>query len=171
MPRHPRSRIGLTPSEFRLQAIPVGTTMLGSMAVLLPIVATVPLVPPFGLLMLLAWRSLHRNIWPAWIALPLGFWDDLFSGAHLGTAMLLWTLSLLGLDALDRRLVWRDARQEWAIAAGISAAVILIGWMLAGRPAGAYGVLLLLPQMAVSALAFPLLMRLCDRLDRWRLLR
>jgi rod shape-determining protein MreD len=171
MARHPRSRIGLTPSDFRLAAIPVATTMAGSMAVLLPIVATAPLLPPFGLLMLLAWRTLHRNIWPAWIALPLGFWDDLLSGAHLGTAMLLWTLTMLGLDALDRRLVWRDAWQEWAIAGSISAATILLSWLLAGSPGAGHGLLLLVPQIGLTALAFPLVLRLCDRLDHWRLLR
>lgn len=169
MARHPKSRIGRTPSPLRQRAIPVLTTLAGSLAPALPVIATSAIVPPFGLIVLLAWRSLHRQIWPAWAGFPLGLWDDLFSGAALGTSVAIWTSLLLGLDMLDRRLVWRDARQEWAIAALLIWAYLLVAYQVGGATAGWYGLLLMIPQMLIAALLFPPVVRMCDRLDRWRL--
>ena len=54
--------------------------MLGSMLTALPLVSGLPLVPPFGFLMLLAWRFVRPGLLPVWAGLPLGLWDDLFSG-------------------------------------------------------------------------------------------
>lgn len=169
MARHPKTRIGRTPSAFRRQAVPIATVILGSMATLLPAIATAPVMPPLGLVIFLAWRALHRNLWLPWMGLPLGFADDLFSGSFLGTAMVLWTAVLLILDMLDRRFVWRDDRQEWAIAAAAMLFVIIGSYLIGGSAHGLYGPLLLLPQMAMAMLFFPLAMRLCDRLDSWRL--
>jgi rod shape-determining protein MreD len=169
MARHPRTRIGRTPSPFRRQAVPIATVVLGSMATLLPAISTAPVLPPLGLILFLAWRGLHRNLWLPWMGLPLGFVDDLFSGATIGTAMVLWTAILLGLDMLDRRFVWRDARQEWAIGSLLIATYLLIAYTIGGGAHSLYGPLLLLPQMVMAMLLFPLAMRVCDRLDTWRL--
>jgi rod shape-determining protein MreD len=169
MARHPRTRIGRTPSPARRFAVPVITTMVGSLAPVLPLIATTAIVPPFGLMVFLAWRALHRNIWPAWAGIFLGLWDDLFSGAELGTSVVLWTSLLLALDMLDRRLIWRDAFQEWGIAALLIAAYLLFAYQIGGAVAGWYGVTLMLPQMLIAALMFPPVMRVCDRLDQWRL--
>lgn len=169
MARHPKSRIGRTPSPLRQRAIPVLTTMAGSLAPALPLIATSAIIPPFGLLILLAWRSLHRQIWPAWAGVPLGLWDDLFSGAALGTSVAIWTSLLLGLDMLDRRLIWRDAWQEWAIAALLICGYLLVAYQVGGAAAGWYGLALMMPQMLIAALLFPSVVRVCDRLDQWRL--
>lgn len=169
MARHPKTRIGRTPSEFRRQAVPVATVILGSMIVLIPVIATAPILPPFGLVMFLAWRLLHRNLWLPWMGLPLGFADDLLSGATIGTAMVLWTMILLALDMLDRRFLWREAAQEWAIATVAIALVLTASYLIGGGAHKVYGPLLLVPQMVLTMLSFPLAMRLCDRLDRWRL--
>lgn len=169
MARHPRSRIGRAPSPFRRQAVPIFTVMLASMTTLLPLIATAPILPPLGLIVFLAWRALHRNLWLPWMGLPLGLFDDLLSGAPVGTAMVIWTLLLLALDTLDRSFVWRDDRQEWAIAAAAIAMSLLATYAIGGGAHSVYGPLLLLPQMVMAILSFPLAMRLCDRLDRWRL--
>ncbi len=169
MARPPRTRIGRTPSPLRQRAIPVLTTMAGSMATALPLIVTTSIVPPFGLMIFLAWRALHRQIWPAWAGIPLGLWDDLFSGAALGTSVSIWTALLLGLDMLDRRLVWRDAFQEWGIAALLIATYLFVAYHVGGAIAGWYGVAVMVPQMLIAALLFPPVMRVCDRLDRWRL--
>lgn len=169
MARHPRSRINRTPSAFRRQAVPIATVVLGSMVVLLPLIATAPLLPPLGLVFFLAWRALHRNLWLPWMGLPLGFIDDLFSGATVGTAMVLWTIVLLALDMLDRRFLWRDAVQEWAIAAAAILFAISASYLIGGGAHQVYGPLLLLPQLVLTMLSFPFAMRVCDRLDRWRL--
>jgi rod shape-determining protein MreD len=143
--------------------------MIGSMTPLLPIIATAPVMPPWGLLVLLAWRMLHRNLWPVWMGIPLGVFDDIFSGQPLGSAMMLWTLALLGLDVLDRRMIWRDFWQEWGIAGALVAAMLLLQLLISYATGGATNPLLLLPQMLLSILAFPLVARTCAMLDDWRL--
>lgn len=169
MARHPRSRIGSNPSAFRLQGIPIISTLIGSLTPVLPIISTAPAMPPWGLLVFLAWRMLHRNLWPVWMGLPLGFFDDMFSGQPLGSAMMLWTLALLGFDILDRRMIWRDFRLEWAIAGGLTIAILMVQLVIAFAGGGATNPLLLFPQMVISCLAFPLVARSCAALDEWRL--
>lgn len=139
------------------------------MTPLLPIITTAPVMPPWGLLVLLAWRMLHRNFWQVWMGLPLGMFDDIFSGQPLGSGMMLWTLSLLALDLLDRRMVWRDFKQEWGIAGGLIVAVLLAQLLISYATGGATNPLLLVPQMLLSILAFPLVARICALLDEWRL--
>ena len=91
------------PTALERQLVPVVSTMLGSMTVLFPVVATEPLLPPFGLMFFLGWRLLRGDIWPLWAGLFLGAFDDLFSGQPIGTAMCGWTIILLAIDALDRQ--------------------------------------------------------------------
>jgi rod shape-determining protein MreD len=167
--RHPRSRIGREPSPVQLQAVPIATTMLGSLLPLLPMIATAPVLPPLGFLFLLAWRMLHRNLWPVWMALPLGFFDDLLSGNPLGSSMMLWTIAFLLLEILDRRMMWRDFRQEWAIAAVLIMAFISAQLGIAHLLGGATPLAVMIPQMILSILAFPLVARACVAIDQWRL--
>lgn len=169
MARHPRSRIGREPSQVQRQAVPIFTTMLGSLTPILPIISTAPTIPPWGFLMLLAWRMLHRNLWPVWMGLPLGLFDDMFSGQPVGSSMMLWTLSLLGLDLLDRRMIWRDFRMEWGIAAGLIVASLLLHLLISYGTGGGTSPLILMPQMIFSVLCFPLVARICAVLDDWRL--
>lgn len=68
----------------------VASILAGSLVTLLPVVATVPFLPPFGLLMFLGWRLLRPGALPVWAAAPLGLFDDLVSGQPLGSAVLLW---------------------------------------------------------------------------------
>ncbi len=139
------------------------------MAPLLPTIATVPAMPPWGLLLLLGWRMLHRNIWPAWLGLPLGLWDDMFSGQPLGSSMLIWTLALLGLDMLDRRMIWREFNQEWTIAAGIITAALLVALIIANATGGLTSPMVLVSQILIAILAFPLVARACGVFDAWRM--
>jgi rod shape-determining protein MreD len=161
----PPARIGRNPSAFRRNAVPIATTMIASMVTLLPIIATIPLMPPWGLIVFLAWRALHRHLWPVWIGFALGAWDDAFSGAVMGTSMLLWTLILIGYDIIDRRMIWREFLAEWGLASAIIVLVIVSSMAIggAGNP------LLMVPQIILSILVFPLVTRLCSRLDEWRL--
>jgi rod shape-determining protein MreD len=166
-----RDRFAPPPSEFERQAIPVASVVLASLTPLLPIVATVPLLPPFGLLTLLAWRLLRSDLWPVWAALPLGLFDDLLSGAPIGTAAAGWTLALLAIEVIDRRLVWRDHWQDWGIAILLTVLVQLLALGLSTIAGGATSPLLLAPQFAIAALAFPFITRICAGLDRARFAR
>ena len=146
------------------RALPWLTVVAGSLVTAVPLVATVPLLPPFGLLMLLAWRLLVRFSMRRWAAAPLGFVDDLVSGQPLGSAVLLWSLCFLVIDLAEARLVFRDFGQDWLIATGLIAACLLAGRVLA-VPATAHVDLALLAQGVATALLFPVAMRLVAWID------
>ncbi len=166
-----RSQFAAPPGAFEQQFVPIVTIILGSLMALLPLIAIFPLQPPFGLLMLLAWRLPRPTLWPAWVGLPLGLFDDMFSGAPIGTAMCLWTLTLLFVDFADVRILWRDHRQDWIVATTAIIGVVLLGWAIAGVTGGETPLLLMVPQMIVTALLYPLAARACAALDRWRFTR
>ena len=171
MARRYEPRLERAPSALTLVGIPVITIMLASMAPILPIISTAPVVPPLGLLMILSWRLLVRELWPVWAALPLGLFDDLFSGQPFGSAAFSWTLMFLVIDQLDRKMMWRDYWQDWVIAAGLIVATLSINLWLANMAGGGTSILYILPQMLVSILCLPLLLRIAAALDhfRWQL--
>lgn len=141
------------------------SVMLGSLVTLVPVVAVVPFLPPFGLLMLLGWRMMRPDAMRVWAPVPLGFFDDLVSGQPLGSAMLLWTLSRLMIDVLDTRLVWRDFWQDWLIASGAIGFCLIAGRLVAA-PFSAHVDTAMLLQIVISAALFPLVSRLCAWFDR-----
>ena len=142
--------------------------MLASLAPLIPFVAETPLLPPLGLLVFLGWRLLRADMWPLWIGLPLGFFDDLASGQPIGTAMFGWTVAMLALDALDRRIGSRGHLQDWGVAIALVTAQLLLALGLVRVAGGATPVVLLVPQIVIAALAFPIVRRVVAALDRWR---
>ena len=168
LPLKRRTSFTPPPTALERQLVPVVSTMIGSLAVLFPIVATEPLMPPFGLMIFLGWRLLRGDIWPLWMGLPLGLWDDLFSGQPLGTAMCGWTAIMLILDNLDRRTPFRDHRQDWALAGLLMAGYLFFALFIARITGGATAPHALVPQILLSALLFPLFARVCAALDRWR---
>ncbi len=156
-------------ARVRVRVVPVLATMLASLATLLPIVATAPLMPPAGFVMLLAWRMLRPELWPVWIGIPLGLFDDLFSGQPLGTAMSLWTITLLIFDLIDSYVIWRDYWIDWLLAVIAIALYVLAGYWFSGLRGSPMTIDVLVPQILLSFLVFPLFVRICVRLDRWRL--
>ncbi|QHL91574.1 rod shape-determining protein MreD [Sphingomonas changnyeongensis] len=153
----------------RARIVPVAATMAGSMVSGLPVILDQPLLPPAGLMMLLAWRLLRPGLWPVWAALPLGLFDDLASGQPVGSAMLSWTLIFLAIEASERTLVWRDYVQDWLIAALCLIGGIVFGYVAALAAGGAAPFAVIVPQMLMAVLLFPMTARLCARLDQWRL--
>ena len=141
--------------------------MLGSLVTIVPVIVTFPILPPFGLLMLLAWRLPRPEVLPIWSPLLLGLFDDLVSGQPIGSAMLLWTLCFFMIDVVDRRLMFRDFWQDWLIAAGAVAACLVLARLIAA-PFGAHVDTVLVFQMIASILAFPLVARLVGWIDAKR---
>ncbi|NBU83318.1 MAG: rod shape-determining protein MreD [Sphingomonadaceae bacterium] len=164
-------RLNKGEQHWAVLAIPALSVLLGSLTSVLPHVTLYPLLPPFGFLLLLGWRLLVRDIWSAWAALPLGFFDDLLSGQPLGSSMLLWTLALLALGLCDRWIMWRDYRQDWVIASLLIILALLGGLAVANMSGGQTSALYIIPQIIVSLLFFPLIVRICGGLDqlRWSL--
>ena len=155
----------------RRQWVPVATTLVACMVDLLPIVAEQPLVPDFAFLVLIAWRLLRPEIWSAQTALPLGLFNDLVAGHPVGQSMAIWTACFLAFDLIDSRVGWRDYWLDWLFA---SLAIIFHsfgGWYVAGMMGARIEVTIMIPQILLSLLAYPLVARLVLALDRWRLSR
>lgn len=154
----------------KAKAVPIVSTMLASLIpLMLPAIAQAPILPPFGLMMMLAWRLLRPGFWAPWAPLPLGLFDDLASGQPLGSAMLSWTVAFLAIEASERTLVWRDYVQDWFTATLTIAGCIAAAYLFALFAGGAAPILVIVPQIVASILVFPLVARLCARLDGWRL--
>jgi rod shape-determining protein MreD len=151
------------------RAIPALSVAAASLLSLLPIVAEVGWMPDTGFLLLLAWRLLRSDVIPAWLAAPLGLWNDLVLGLPIGLSVAIWTGSMLVLDLSDRRTMWRDYWVEWLLAA-----VLLLVAELATREVDAamnapYPFQTILPPLAIAILTFPLAAWVASALDRWRL--
>jgi rod shape-determining protein MreD len=169
MERLPRRRIGRMPTRRRLIGIPVASIMAGSLMPVLPIIATAPIIPPFGFMMLIAWRLLHRTIFPVWAPVPLALFDDLISGQPIGSSMILWTLAFFAMDLLDRRMVWREAVQDWVVASLLIVVVLLGGLCIANIGPAETSALMILPQIFIAVLLFPIVSRFAAYLDHIRL--
>jgi len=164
-----QSRLNREQSPFRMTAIPVASVILASMVATLPIITTQPLLPPLGLMVLLAWRMMRPGIWPVWAGLPFGFLDDIFNGQPFGSSALLWSLAMIAMEIADSWAIWRDYWQDWLIAGVIIIVSILAGLWFVHLAHSAPGATVLLPQIIISILLFPLIVRLCAKLDSWRL--
>jgi rod shape-determining protein MreD len=152
------------PSPLRVRAIAPASVMLGSSLTILPMVTNMPLLPPFGLLLLLGWRLLRPDVFRIWAAAPLGLFDDCLSGQPIGSAMLFWTICFFVIDMIDNRLMFRDFWQNWLIAAG-SVGFCLIAGRLVATPLNAQVDTPLLLQILVSILLYPLAARTAGWLD------
>lgn len=151
------------PDRSLTRFVPALSVVAGSALTLWPIIASVQILPPFGLLMLLGWRLKRSESLRVWAPLPLGLFDDLISGQPLGSAMLFWTLCFFMIDLIDQRIVYRDFWQDWLIAAGSIGFCLILG-RLVTTPIAAHVDTVLLLQIAISVLLFPLAARLCAML-------
>lgn len=167
--REYESRFDREQSTFKMLAIPVASIMLGSMATTLPFLSTQPILPPFGFLMFLAWRLMRPGLLPVWSGVPFGLVDDLFSGQPFGSSGLLWSLAMLVIEIIDSRAIWRDHVQDWLIASLLIIAVLAGGLAVTGLAHAAPELIVLVPQIILSILLYPLVVRICARLDSWRL--
>jgi rod shape-determining protein MreD len=165
-----RKRINRAPSPLLARSVPWITIMLGSLVPAWLVIASAPLLPPFGFLMLIAWRQLRPGLLPVWVGLPLGLFDDLYSGQPLGNAVMLWSLAVIALDMVEARLPWRNFITEWLMAAGLISAYILLSLGIANLTGGSTPVLVILPQIVLSIFLYPLIGRLAAACDRFRLL-
>jgi rod shape-determining protein MreD len=170
------SRIALTSRDMamkkaRRQYVPVASTLAAASLSLLPIVTNAPISPDWGFMVLLAWRLLRPEMWTATIALPLGFFNDLVSGHPIGQSMALWAATLLILDMVDSRAMYRDYWMDWLLAIVLMLFYIGGSWAVAGMMGSKVEFAMLWPQIAFSVLAYPLVARLVVGLDRWRLSR
>ena len=167
----PVTRLGATPSRWRMEGTPIASVCIASaLPSLVPVIVQSPSLPPVGLMVLLSWRLLHHELWPLWIGAPLGLFDDLMSGAPIGTGMFLWSAIMIGIEMVDARLFWRDYWHDWLIAI-IACALFLCGGVVLSWLSGSHApIRLILPQLLWSALFYPLIVRIIAGIDRWRMM-
>jgi rod shape-determining protein MreD len=158
--------------DLRRRYVPLISTLVAILlAPMLPLVATSPWVPNLGFLILLTWRLMRPEIWPIWAAAAFGLVADIVSGAPLGQSTLLWTAIFLGLDSLDAWMGVRDYWLDWA-AAGAAILFHSVGvWYIALLMRSDVAFWVMIPQLVMSVLAYPIAARLVLSLDRWRLAR
>jgi rod shape-determining protein MreD len=167
--REYESRFDREQSLLKMLAIPIASVVVASMVTTLPIFTVQPLLPPFGFLMFLSWRMMRPGLLPVWSGVPFGLMDDIFSGQPFGSAGLLWSLAMLTIELIDSRAIWRDHIQDWLIASMLIVSVLLGGLWIAGLVHPVPSPVVLFPQMLLSILLYPLVVRICARLDSWRL--
>jgi rod shape-determining protein MreD len=143
----------------------VGAILLSA----LPIIIEAGWFPDFGFLMLIAWRLLRADVWPSWWAALLGLLNDLITGAPIGLSVTVWTASMIALDLLDRRTIWRDYWIEWALASLFILFNEAVQWQVAAWMGAPVPFSFMFPPLLISIAAFPVSAWVVGRLDHWRL--
>lgn len=168
MARSRHSNIGRQPSQLRIRLVPPVTVVLGSMITALPIITDYPILPPMGLLVVLAWRLIRPGYWTVWAGFPLGLIDDIFSGQPFGSAAFLWSVVFILLEAIDRKAVSRDYWQDWLIASAATVFVLIGGMLIVDLQSNMLRLDLLVPQIVLSVLLYPFIARFIGAIDNWR---
>lgn len=171
--RRPRAtgprRINRAPSPLIARAMAPASVIFGTLLASWSVIAAAPVVPPLGFLIYISWRQLRPGLLPVWAGLPLGLVDDLYSGQPFGSAVLLWSAGAIALEIIENRLPWRNYLTEWLVGAGLIAAYIVLGLGIANIAGGGSSILVVLPQIALSILVYPLIGRFVAQADRLRL--
>ncbi|XKH13776.1 rod shape-determining protein MreD [Novosphingobium sp. BL-52-GroH] len=164
-----RPRINRKPSPLLARSLPWLTIMLGSVVPGWLLIASAPVLPPLGFLVFLAWRQLRPGLLPIWAGLPLGIFDDLFSGQPFGTAVLLWSIAAIVLEVIEARLPWRNFVTEWLVAIGLIIAYIALCLGISNIAGAAAPLRVVGPQIVISVFSYPLVGRFVALIDRLRL--
>jgi rod shape-determining protein MreD len=165
------TKINRDHSPMLAYGVPWLSILVGSLTPVLPIITPAPIVPPLAYMMLLAWRLMRPGLLPLWAGLPLGAFDDLFSGQPFGSGILLFSATLIGIELIELRFPWRNFWQDWALAILLLAAYLVLAALVAGGNTDRELLAALLPQFVLSIVMFPLVARIVAMLDRLRLLR
>jgi rod shape-determining protein MreD len=165
------SRINRTQSPLLAYGLPWLTIMVGSLTPWLPIIAAAPVLPPVGYMLLLAWRLLRPGLLPLWAGLPLGLFDDLYSGQPMGSGVLLFSLSLFAIEVIETRFPWRNFWIDWLTASAMLTVYIALAALFSGATVTLVQFTVIVPQLLLSLVLFPIIARVVAMFDRLRLMR
>ena len=165
------SRINRRESLVLAYGLPWATILLGSLTPWLPVIAPAPVLPPFGFLLMLAWRLLRPGLLPPWAGLPLGLFDDLYSGQPMGSGVLLFSFALIIVELVEIRFPWRNFWLDWLTASSIVVPYIVVAALLSGAELTPVQLGVIAPQILLSLVLFPIIARMVAMLDRLRLMR
>lgn len=158
-------------SNVLAYAIPYASILLGSLLPSLAFASAMPFLPPMGFIFLLTWRIMRPGLLPMWIGFPLGFFDDLFSGQPFGSAILLWSATLIVIEMLEARFPWRGFWQDWFTATIGIVVYILAAILVSGVFPNIHQLFAIVPQLLLSVLLYPIIARMVAGLDKLRLKR
>ena len=144
---------------------PAATVVLASLLAALPLIPSQNWFPDFGYLMFLGWRLLRSDPWPSWWAAPLGLINDVFTGYPIGYSVALWSATMIALDLIDRRTMWRDYWVEWMLAAMLIVVDEALQWRVAKLVGAAPPFASIVPAIVISILVFPLFAFFVGRID------
>ncbi len=164
-------RINREQSPWRTLTVPYASIMLASFIPAIFLASVMPIFPPLGFVMLVAWRIMRPGLLPMWVGVPLGAFDDLFSGQPFGSAILLWSFTMIALEIIESRFPWRGFWQDWIAATLAIVGYILSAIVVSGGNVTPFLVFAAVPQIIFSVLFYPVLARMIARLDRFRLAR
>jgi rod shape-determining protein MreD len=162
--------INREPSSILAIGVPWAAIMLGSMSPTWPLITSAPILPPLGFVLLLVWRQIRPGILPVWAGLPLGAFDDVFSGQPFGSGILLWSAAMILLEVVEARFPWRNFLFEWLVSAGFVCAYLVLCLICANWTGASAPLQVIVPQAMTSVLLIPLLARFAALLDHFRLL-
>ena len=165
------SRINRSHSPLLANIIPWASILIASLLPIFAVAAALPMVPPLGFMLLIAWRLVRPGLLPVWAGFPLGLFDDLYSGQPFGFAILTWSVVLLVIELIENRWPWRAFWQDWFTACILIAMYLLVGWLLSGATPTLHSLIGVVPQFVLSILIFPLIARMVAWFDDLRLRR
>jgi len=165
------SRINRRESVLLAYGLPWATMLLGSLTPWLPVIAPAPVLPPFGFLLMLAWRLLRPGLLPPWAGLPLGLFDDFYSGQPMGSGVLLFSIALIIIELIEIRFPWRNFWLDWLTATGLVVPYLVVAALLSGATLTVVQLGVIAPQILLSVVLFPVIARMVAMLDRLRLTR
>lgn len=164
------TRINREPNPVLARGLPWVTILLLSLAPLSPIIAPAPVLPPLAFMLMIAWRLLRPQVLPLSAGIPLGLFDDLYSGQPLGSGIMLFSVALIALDLFEARFPWRSFWQNWLVAGVLIVGYLMVAGLVSGAELTLVQLRVLIPQTLLSVLLFPVLASLVALLDRLRLL-
>ncbi|XUU60265.1 rod shape-determining protein MreD [Erythrobacter sp. HA6-11] len=165
------SRINRVHSPLRARIVPYASIMIASMLPALFMAGAMPVTPPLGFIVLLGWRMVRPGLLPLWVGLPLGAFDDLFSGQPFGSAILLWSVAMLVLELLEERFPFRGFWQDWFTASLAIVLYLLAAMAASGTVPSIFHLTASGPQALLSILLYPIIALMVATLDKFRLSR
>lgn len=165
------SRINRVHSPLRARVVPYASILVASVIPALLLAGTMPVAPPFGFLVLLGWRMVRPGLLPLWVGLPLGAFDDLFSGQPFGSAILLWSITMLVLELLEERFPFHGFWQDWFTASIAIVLYLLAAMAASGAVPTIFHLTASMPQLLLSILLYPIIALMVAALDKFRLSR